>query len=228
MTPTVGNIPANNVLVSAEINFVNGDMNWYTAGTASWTNHAGATASGGSGQTVDNVPCLYGNMGTGYHVHAFVGLYVNGAWDAIPQAIGMKNPVEPIQSGQPNDTDEVLTAQCFYKLHTHDYSGIIHVEDPTEPQNFNVDYTYASLQSVFDEWGEPVSPSGFGQFAGPVAVYVGFSTAKDNQNNDLVTSYALDSAAPDKILLQHHVAYWIVVGTMPANGLPQVRFMTEN
>lgn len=215
-------------MVSAEINFVNGDTSWYTAGTSSWTNHAGATSSGGSGQTVDSVPCLTGNMGTGYHVHAYVGLIANGVWEAIPQAIGMKNAVEPTKSGESSDTDEVLTADCFYKLHTHDYSGIIHVEDPTQPQNFNVDQTYATLQTLFDEWGEPITAMSAATFNGAVTVYVGYSTTRDSQNNDLVTGYTPTTAAPNQIILQHHVAYWIVVGALPANGLPQVRFMTEN
>ncbi len=226
--PVNGNIPANNVVVSAEINFINGNTSWYSSGTASWTDQAGDTRAGGFGQTIGGVPCLTGNMGTGYHVHAFVGLYANGVWEAIPQAIGMENPIEPKASGQPNDTDEVLTADCFYKLHTHDYSGIIHLEDPTEPQNFNVDYTYASLQTLFDEWGEPISATQLATFNGPVAIYVGYSTSKDSQGNDLVTNYTLSAKAPSQILLQHHVAYWLVVGAMPAAGLPQVRFMTEN
>lgn len=167
-------------------------------------------------------------MSSGYHVHAYMGLYANGVWEALPQAIGMKDPVEPIESGQQKDTYEVLAADCFYKLHTHDYSGIIHVEDPTEPQNFNVDYTYATIQSVFDEWGEPVSATQLATFNGPVSIYVGYATSKDAEGNDLVTSYSLSTKAPDQILLQHHVAYWLVVGAMPSAGLPQVRFMTEN
>lgn len=225
---TTGNVPANSVLVSAEPNFINGNMSWYKQGTASWTNGAGDTSSGGSGQTIDNVPCLTGGMGGGYHVHAFVGIFANGVWEAIPQGIGMENPVEPTKSGQSKDTYEILAAQCFYKLHTHDYSGIIHVEDPTTPQYngvFNVDETYASLQTLFDEWGEPITSTSLATFMGPVAVYIGYPTTTDGSGNDLVNSYTLSTLAPSQILLQHHVAYWIVVGTAPATGLPQVRFL---
>ena len=169
-------------------------------------------------------------MGGGYHVHAYLGLYANGVWEAIPQAIGMENPVEPIKSGESLDTYQILAAQCFYKLHTHDYAGIIHVEDPTQPQlndNFNVDESYASLQTVFDEWGEPISLTGVATFTGPVSIYVGYPTTKDGSGNDLVNSYTLSTAAPNQILLQHHVAYWIVVGSLPSAGLPQVRFLVS-
>ena len=226
--PTAGSIAANGTVVSAEINFVNGDMSWYTSGTASWTNHAGDTSSGGSGQTIDGIPCLGGNMGSGYHVHAFVGVYSNGVWEALPQAIGMEAPVEPTKSGSTSDTEEVQTAQCFYKIHTHDYSGIVHIEDPSQPQNMNVNQSYATLQSLFDHWGEPIGATTLATFSGPVSIYVGYSTTKDSSNNDLVTSYSLSTASPAQIVLQHHVAYWIVVGSLPANGLPQVRFLTEN
>ena len=228
--PVTGSIAANSTLVSAEPNFINGSMSWYTQGTASWSNHAGDTSSGGSGQTIDGVPCLTGGMGGGYHVHAFVGIFANGVWEAIPQAIGMEKAVEPTVSGQPTDTDEILAAQCFYKLHTHDYSGLIHVEDPTQPQlngNFNVNESYATLQTLFDEWGEPISATGVATFMGPVSVYVGYPTTKDGSGNDLVNSYSLSTAAPSQIMLQHHTAYWIVIGALPANGLPQVRFLVE-
>lgn len=227
-SPPVG---TSSTTVSAEENWVNGDTSWYTAGTASWSHTAGDTASGASGQSMDGVSCTQMSEPTNqYHIHAFVGLYVNGKWEAIPQAIGMKNPLEPKKSGHPSDTYEVESADCFYQIHTHDYSGLVHVEDSTKTQDptWKTLLGYATLQTLFDEWGEPISATGVAGFPGPVAIYVGTPSGKDSSGNDLVTSYSLSTAAPGSIPLAHHEAIWIVAGTPPAGGLPKVRFVIVN
>jgi len=50
-----------------------------------------------------------------YHIHAHVSIYIDGKAVAIPQGIG-------IASDQ----------SCIYWLHTHDTSGVIHIESPTQ------------------------------------------------------------------------------------------------
>lgn len=47
----------------------------------------------------------------GYHIHAHVDLFVNGNKHTVPALIGITN-------------------NCFYWLHTHDDSGVIHIESP--------------------------------------------------------------------------------------------------
>ena len=216
--------------VTAAENVDNGSESWYTGGVTAWSSSAGSTASGANGSnTVDGVSCT--QMGepagtTQLHVHAFVGLYVNGTEQAIPAALGMKAPTEPKASGLPNDNYAVLTAQCFYHIHTHDYSGVIHIEDSSLPQSFLQSSmpSYATLKTLFDIWGQPVTPSTVATFTGSVAVYIG-TPAPGSQ---LVSSYTPYNGSLNSITLGHHVAVWIVVGTPPPAGLPQVLWKIED
>ncbi len=230
--PAGPGIGTSSTTVKAEINFVNGDYTWYTGGTASWSNHAGDTVKGASGNPMDGTSCgLMGEPGqTAYHVHAYVGLYVNGVWEAIPQAIGMKGPIEPTKGSppQPSDTYEVQQAQCFYQIHTHDYSGIIHIEDPTKPQDltYKTIQPYASLQTLFDLWGVPFNATTVASFSGVVSLYTG--TSQMINGLDTVTSYTPFGGAAGDLKLAHHEAVWIVVGTPPVGGLPKVEFHVEN
>jgi hypothetical protein len=166
--------------------------------------------------------------------HAFVGIYNNGTWEALPQAIGMVNPVAPTQ-GTPShqyNTDAVENNQCEYNVHTHDYSGLIHIEDQTLAQSNTAMPSYATLQSVFDLWGAQLGATGItagsSALTGAVTIFTGTPTAKDSSGNDLVTTYAPFTGAASALQFSKHMAVWIVVGTPPASGLPQVRFVVEN
>jgi hypothetical protein len=66
--------------------------------------------------SIDNITCDASNPA--YHVHAHLTLYINGAQVQIPQGIGLP-------------TDQ----SCIYWLHTHDTSGVIHIEAPRQ-QNY--------------------------------------------------------------------------------------------
>jgi hypothetical protein len=77
---------------------------------------------------VDNIICEANEQGT-YHVHAHLSIYINGEKVTIPQNIG----IAPDQS-------------CLYWLHTHDTTGVIHVEAPSK-QTF-------TLGTFIKEWGD--------------------------------------------------------------------------
>ncbi len=78
------------------------------------------------GFTVDDIEC--GPMEQlGYHIHAHLDIFVNGKNYTVPALIG-------------------ITDNCFYWLHTHDQSGIIHVESPVK-RDFN-------LGQFFDLWNK--------------------------------------------------------------------------
>ncbi|HLI95318.1 MAG TPA: hypothetical protein VKT72_04425 [Candidatus Baltobacteraceae bacterium] len=70
-----------------------------------------------------------------------LGIYHNGKELAIPTALGMQGPVEPTKptpnapNGHPNDNYEVEASSCEYNVHTHDYSGLIHIEDTSVAQS---------------------------------------------------------------------------------------------
>jgi hypothetical protein len=67
-----------------------------------------------------------------YHVHAHLDIYVNGVHKTLPALIGMS------ESGR-----------CLYWLHTHDTSGVIHVESPGR--------TNFTLGEFFDVWYKPLN-----------------------------------------------------------------------
>lgn len=116
----------------------------------------GNTAEGGQGDPVDGIECSAGMEEPSYHIHVHLSLYVNGEQLAIPKAIGV---MDPQLAG-----DFVISGSCFYWVHTHDATGIIHVEPPTQ-----IDVT---LGEFFDLWGEPLSKTGVAGYNGAVTVFV--------------------------------------------------------
>lgn len=243
--PPPSTVSASSQTVSAEENFVNGDMNWYTSGTASWSNHAGNTSSAPNGSSaVDGMSCKNITEGTSYpsnafSQHAFVGIFNNGSWEALPQAIGMVAPVAPTAGNpsHPSNTYEVENNQCEYNVHTHDYSGLVHIEDESAVQSNTFMPTYATLQSLFDVWGAQLGATGItagaSALSGPVSIYVGTPTAKDSSGNDVVNSYKLFTGAANTLQFSKHMAVWLVVGKASptlngVQGLPAVRFVITN
>jgi hypothetical protein len=85
---------------------------------------------------VDKISCDQLEQ-TATHFHVHVTLYVNGAPVQIPQQIGIAS-----DSSAPSGT-------CFYWLHTHDTTGVIHIEAPKD-QNF-------TLGNFVHIWGKQFS-----------------------------------------------------------------------
>ncbi len=181
----------------------------------------GDTATGGQGQPVDGTTCDPTMSGV-YHVHAYVGLWVNGTQIAIPAGAGMVNP------GPPDPTGFVNTASCFYHLHTHDSSGIVHIEDP-DPRGVPITQSLYPLKNLFDEWGITVGPNQFGTFTGPVRVftsgqiYRGGGSSVNVPATDL-TFYGND---PTSVPLYSHEVIDIEVGPIFPSKLPNVTFYME-
>lgn len=112
------------------------------------------TAQGGRGQDVDGIPCQQ-NEGVQLHIHTHLAIMVHGTLAQIPAAIGVV-PIPP-NSG------------CLYWVHTHDTSGIIHVEAGHVIAPGGGPYT---LGMFFDIWGEPLTRDQIGPFKGPVTAFV--------------------------------------------------------
>jgi hypothetical protein len=118
----------------------------------------GSTPQGGQGQVIDDISCDNDEQ-VQYHVHAHLSLFVNGEQIAIPLAIGIQHPVFA-DAGK----TFALGGTCLYWLHTHDQTGIIHIEAPAQG-------TF-TLGQFFDIWGEPLSTSNVAGFEGPVTAVV--------------------------------------------------------
>jgi hypothetical protein len=111
------------------------------------------TKGGGQGQLVDGIPCQT-TEGVVLHVHSHLALFVNGTQVQIPALIGMA----------PN-----AQGGCLYWIHTHDPSGIVHVEagDVSAPQGGPF-----TLGNFFDIWGQPLNRNQVGPFQGPVTAFL--------------------------------------------------------
>ena len=79
--------------------------------------------------TVDGVQCNSFEQLL-FHIHAHLDIIINGHYFPVPAQIGITNT-------------------CFFWLHTHDVSGIIHIESPVN-RNF-------TLGQFFDIWNKKFS-----------------------------------------------------------------------
>lgn len=82
-----------------------------------------------AGQPVDGIPCETTEKLT-YHVHAHLMIVAEGRPVVVPASIG-------------------IPGSCIYWLHTHDATGVIHIEAPAKR-----DFT---LGTFFDIWRQPLS-----------------------------------------------------------------------
>jgi len=112
---------------------------------------------------VDGIPC--NTLGTKYHNHIHLSIYVNGVQFAVPDVIGMKDP-------GPEVNGFTIKYACVYDLHTHDASGLIHIEAQT--------LDLFNLGQLFDIWGQTLSsnPANVAGFTGQqVQVYIASASA---------------------------------------------------
>jgi hypothetical protein len=116
-------------------------------GTPHWPE--GNTSMGGQGQPIGPMQCLE-SQPVAYHVHTHVSIYLNGEQLAIPTHAGFV---------------EGTTNDCHYPLHTHDWSGLVHVHG-TAAGTF-------TLGQFFSIWGQPLSSTDVAGLVGmPVRVFV--------------------------------------------------------
>ncbi|HEX2583678.1 MAG TPA: hypothetical protein VHL14_01000 [Steroidobacteraceae bacterium] len=122
-----------------------------------------------------------------YHVHAHLSIFLNGEQLAVPSHIGI--------------VETSPTSHCNYATHTHDHTGMLHVEAPAAG--------LFTLGQVFALWGQPLSYNDIAGLSGiPVVVYI--------TDNGVVTQYTGDLSA---IELLSHREITIQIGT-PITEIP--------
>ena len=170
----------------------------------------GDAASGGHGQSVDGIPCKPTMAESHYHVHAFVGIVADGSLVSVPDGMGMNKPG--------NDSGGVTsTASCFYYLHTHDATGIVHIEDPSLDARSVTLHTFGQF---LDIWGQPLSANGLGPFSGPVKMYTSGPRYRGQGPQTVSSStYTQYTGDASRIPLYGHEVIWIEIG--PAFVAPQ-------
>jgi hypothetical protein len=97
---------------------------------------------------VDGIPCEAGE-GFVLHVHPHLAVYTFGHPRSIPSDIGIT---------------EAGSSSCLCWLHTHDESGIIHVESPVVRK--------FTLGNFFHIWGQPLGPEQVGPELGEVTAFL--------------------------------------------------------
>jgi hypothetical protein len=138
----------------------------------------GDTAQSGA---VDGITCDVSEQLL-FHIHSHLQIYVSGQPELVAAGVGIGPPLQ-IFGGI------VVGGSCFSWLHTHDESGIIHIESPVLRQ--------FTLGDFFDIWGQPLTADQVGPQSGPVTAFVDGAL----WNND-----------PRAILLANHTAIQLVVG----------------
>ncbi|MGH7777041.1 MAG: hypothetical protein ACREPI_07685 [Candidatus Dormibacterales bacterium] len=74
------------------------------------------------------------------HYHSHLDIFDKGQKETLPAGIG-------------------LTATCDYWLHTHDTTGVIHIEAPASQA-----HTKFTLADFFSLWGQPLGPQQVAQY----------------------------------------------------------------
>jgi hypothetical protein len=115
----------------------------------------GDTPAGGNGQPVDGIQGLSQEM-LAVHVHAHLSLFYRGEQIAVPLGIGIVKPLRVVNG--------FAGGGALYWLHTHDATGIIHVESP--------DARPYTLGDFFDIWGRGLGRNDVAGLQGPVHAFV--------------------------------------------------------
>jgi hypothetical protein len=128
----------------------------------------------------DRLPLLHldalGAEGEVLHIHEHLDVYVNGKKVSVPALIGI------------DTANQFLT-----QLHTHDASGIVHVESPTK-RNFD-------LGEFFGEWGVKLTGRCLGSYCGHLHWWVSGQKMTGN---------------PAQLVLKAHQEIVIAAGTPPS------------
>ena len=88
------------------------------------------SSSTASAQTIDGIQCNAVEQLV-FHNHAHLDIFIDGQPYTVPSQVG------------------IMPGKCIYWVHTHDDSGVIHIESPVT-RNF-------TLGQFFDIWKKPFS-----------------------------------------------------------------------
>jgi hypothetical protein len=170
--------------VAATVGIIGLNGDYYKTHSIPSSPSLGANSSSSSA-TIDGIQC--GAMEQfGFHIHAHLDIFLNSKTYAIPALIG-------------------ITDKCFYWLHTHDKSGVIHIEAPVK-RNF-------TLGQFFDIWNTKFKNT---QLFGNSTGIIGDSDALNVYVNGSKVSNGTNYR---DIVLHAHDAISIVYGKAP-NAVP--------
>jgi hypothetical protein len=105
---------------------------------------------------VDGISCEASEE-LAFHLHEHLAVYVGDDQKLIAAGIGIGPPLDVVNNF-------VVGGSCFSWLHTHDQTGLIHIESPVA-RSF-------TLANFFDIWGQPLSATAVGPAQGTVHAFV--------------------------------------------------------
>lgn len=119
-----------NILIGVGIVVVLGVLLWMTASM-----RTSSTLTFVPGTSVACLPL--GHQQLALHIHPKLSITIDGVPEVIPANIG-------------------VSATCMAELHTHDATGVIHVETATRDRFYEL-----SFADFFDVWGVPLEREGY-------------------------------------------------------------------
>lgn len=128
---------------------------------------------------IDSIQCESTER-VAYHIHQHLAIFVDGQEKGVPEGIGI---APPRQTQNTANGPFVVGGACFYWLHVHDRSGVIHVESPSEQA-----YT---LGNFFDIWQQPLSSSQVGPATGQVIAYLNGQRYQGDPRQIPLTAHAV-------------------------------------
>ena len=141
---------------------------------------------GAAALTIDGVQCNSAEQLV-FHNHAHLAIFINGQPYVIPSQIG------------------IIPGKCFYWLHTHEDSGIIHIESPLI-RNY-------TLGQFLDIWKNTVS-SNYPTFTNNTANGQSNTASLVYVNGNKINNPGINY---NNVTLNQHDEIAIVYGKSPAN-----------
>jgi hypothetical protein len=137
-----------------------------------------------------------------HHVHAHLDVFVNGRRALVPAGIGIDIADPAVHHGMIEGAPsyggiELCARPCVSPLHTHDVTGVIHIESPTE--------TRFNLGEFFREWGVRLDGSCVGGYCEPDSRIVVFVDGRRRPGD------------PSEIELTSHEEIAVAIGTPPSS-----------
>jgi hypothetical protein len=112
-----------------------------------------------------------------------LSILVNGVASPVPATVGVVQPqTRPAVDGR---GEEVVSARCYYWLHTGAADGVVHVAAPTSQHRPFV------LGDFFDVWHQPLGTAAVGTDEGAVTSYVDGKRYSGNPRTIPLTDHAV-------------------------------------
>ncbi len=134
-------------------------------------------------QPIDGVYCDAGEQ-LSYHIHVLLTIYIDGQQQSLPANVGIAPGTSP---------------SCLYWLHTHDTTGVVHIESPTTKiytlQNFlDIWQSFTTQQISFPS--QLASSNGWTIYVNGKVVTGGFKNVGLNPHDLITIMYNSPSAKP--------------------------------